>query len=347
MRRFFHLQYRENIMIGIFHRPDSILSARGVFQSSDLDETRHHIGELFVPHKLEITGKRQSLHANVRHAEYSPFKFVYVRHGADVDIDPGKLKDFFMIQIPLKGTAEVRVDGQHVYCSPNQAVMLSPTLGTTMRFHKNVRHLNVRIEKDELESYLEQQIQRCLPRPLEFAPEISFKGGRVTEMLSFISFIALHLNDACSVYQNPVIKKRLSEVLLNMFLWNVEHNYTDELHRMELLLRPAYVKKALEFIHENANEAITPTDIAKSVSTSRRSLYMGFKKYLNSTPMSYLRNVRLEKVREVLLKNERGDQSVAQVAFDHGFTHMGHFSENYKNRFGELPSVTLKGASGN
>ena len=329
-------------MNGIFQRSDSILSARGVFQSCDLDETRHHIGELFVPHKLEITGKRQLLDANVRHAEYWPFKFVYLRHGANVDIDPGKLKDFFMIQIPLEGTAEVRVDNQHIYCSPNQAVMLSPTLGTTMRFHKNVQHLNIRIEKDELESYLEQQIQRCLPRPLEFAPEFSLEGARVTEMLSFMSFIALHLNDACSIYQNPVIKKRLSEVLLNMFLWNIEHNYTDELHRMDQLLRPAYVKKALEFIHENANGAIAPTDIARSVNTSQRSLYAGFRKYLNSTPMSYLRNIRLEKVREVLLSNKSGNKSVAQVAFDHGFTHMGHFSENYKSRFGELPSHTLR-----
>ena len=329
-------------MIGVLQKPSSLLAECTVFQSDDLDETRHHIGELFVPHSLKITGKRQSMDANIRHVEFAPFTFVYIKHGADVDIDPGKLKDFFMIQIPLSGNAEVQVDGQNISCSMERAAMLSPTLSTTMQFQKECEHLNIRIEKNDLESFLEQQLSYCLSKPLQFLPEVSLENKYSQEFLHFISFLALHLNQPDTIYQMPIIRKQLSEVLMNMFLINLRHNYHELLCEETQILKPAYIRKAQAYIDENAHESIAPSDIAKMIGTSPRTLYAGFKRYLGTTPMAYLRSMRLDKTYKALQIADPLGKTVSEIALEYGFVHLGHFSKSFKNRFGEMPSQILK-----
>jgi transcriptional regulator GlxA family with amidase domain len=57
--------------------------------------------------------------------------------------------------------------------------------------------------------------------------------------------------------------------------------------------------------------------------------------------MRYVRNARFERVRESLLRAE-AEESVTEIAVGWGFTHMGRFSVEYRKRFGESPSETLR-----
>ena len=47
---------------------------------------------------------------------------------------------------------------------------------------------------------------------------------------------------------------------------------------------------------------------------------------------------RLTDVRRRLWGDNSHSQTIAVVAMDSGFTHMGRFSEQYRNHFGLLPS---------
>ena len=57
--------------------------------------------------------------------------------------------------------------------------------------------------------------------------------------------------------------------------------------------------------------------------------------------MRYLRTARYEKVRDALTRADP-EESVAEIAERWGFTHMGRFSVDYRTRFGETPSATLR-----
>jgi transcriptional regulator GlxA family with amidase domain len=57
--------------------------------------------------------------------------------------------------------------------------------------------------------------------------------------------------------------------------------------------------------------------------------------------MRYLRNAGLDRVREEL-RRASAEESVTAIAMNWRFSHMGWFSRQYRDRFGESPSQTLR-----
>lgn len=88
-----------------------------------------------------------------------------------------------------------------------------------------------------------------------------------------------------------------------------------------------------------------PPDIdtlCRRLRTSRRSLQNGFRQVADTTPVHYLRSLRLNAVRARLLDTSPNSLSVGQAATDAGFEHLGHFGTRYRDLFGELPSHTFR-----
>ena len=75
---------------------------------------------------------------------------------------------------------------------------------------------------------------------------------------------------------------------------------------------------------------------------SRRTIQNSFRQVADTTPVHYLRSLRLNVVRSRLISAQQEELSVSQAAADQGFIHLGHFTERYKTLFGELPSQTLR-----
>ena len=107
-------------------------------------------------------------------------------------------------------------------------------------------------------------------------------------------------------------------------------------------MRVVFMGSAEAFIKRNYAEAIGPAEVAEAVDISTRALFAGFKAYLNTTPMRYLKELRLNLVHNALRKVEPHQTSVTTIALDHGFSHLGHFCAAYKEKFGELPRDTLR-----
>jgi transcriptional regulator GlxA family with amidase domain len=61
--------------------------------------------------------------------------------------------------------------------------------------------------------------------------------------------------------------------------------------------------------------------------------------------MTYLREVRLRRAREVLQAADRDASTVRAVAGGLGIMHMGRFAAAYRDAFGETPSQTLNRAA--
>jgi len=93
-----------------------------------------------------------------------------------------------------------------------------------------------------------------------------------------------------------------------------------------------------QFVHEHCDSPISVADLCEHLDISRRSLQYSFQQYLNTNPIAYLRAERLNGVRRML----KTANSVTEAAAHWGFWHFGHFAQEYKKMFGELPSATFR-----
>lgn len=110
----------------------------------------------------------------------------------------------------------------------------------------------------------------------------------------------------------------------------------------ELLLpRNAHLRTAVEYVHANAHLPITSVDIAREATIGVRALQQAFLRHLGLTPTGYLRQVRIERVRDALLVADPHDTLVAEVARTWGFAHLGRFAASYLEHVGEYPRQTL------
>ncbi len=101
------------------------------------------------------------------------------------------------------------------------------------------------------------------------------------------------------------------------------------------------VRRAREFIHANAAEPISFSELAARLGVGLRSLQIAFRRELGCSPREYLMTCRLEVARERLLSAPEGT-TVTQIALECGFSDMAVFARKYREQFGERPSDTLR-----
>ena len=89
------------------------------------------------------------------------------------------------------------------------------------------------------------------------------------------------------------------------------------------------VRKKIHEPHFNLGE------LAHEANLSERQLQRRIKKITGLSPIKYIREVKLQKARELL---EKGDlQSIAEVAYAIGFDTPYYFGKLYEERFGRHP----------
>ncbi len=102
-----------------------------------------------------------------------------------------------------------------------------------------------------------------------------------------------------------------------------------------------YARQARDHLDDNLNRAIPLAELCQVAGTSARTLQYAFRDHYGVAPQVYHRSRRLSAVNLVLKQRWAGETTVTEVALDHGFWHLGRFSQAYKVRFDESPSETL------
>lgn len=88
------------------------------------------------------------------------------------------------------------------------------------------------------------------------------------------------------------------------------------------------------------NAAIERT--ANALGVSERTLYRAISASIGMAPRAYQKRLRLHLVRQALKNASPEKASVTDIAMEHGFWHLGRFSQEFREVFGERPSQALK-----
>jgi len=99
-------------------------------------------------------------------------------------------------------------------------------------------------------------------------------------------------------------------------------------------------RRAERYLRERGSETVSVDALCADLQVSRRYLEYAFRDAFGTSPSRYSRLLRLHHVRR-RLRSRGAATTVTSAAMDHGFTHLGWFSMQYRALFGESPSVTL------
>jgi transcriptional regulator GlxA family with amidase domain len=180
---------------------------------------------------------------------------------------------------------------------------------------------------------------------IEFDPLPPESMARADTLAHFARMLCDDLKNASSALEHPLARDRIASALVSTLLVSMPHNRQRALEVAAASIAPFFVRRAERFMAENARQAIDLEDLADVAGVSARALQMGFRRFRNTTPMAYLRAVRLELARVELARARWNGLFVASIAHLCGFEHLGRFAAHYKARFGEPPSQTVLRAS--
>jgi transcriptional regulator GlxA family with amidase domain len=141
------------------------------------------------------------------------------------------------------------------------------------------------------------------------------------------------------------VAARQALLILSALLLTPPSCIRDRLPRPQPRIAPRDVRWALDHIEANLDAPITLADLAAASGVPGRTLAQHFRDATGLSPMAYLREARFRRAREALLSGD-GETGVTQIAARWGFAHFGRFAVEYRKRFGESPSKTVKRCRG-
>ena len=99
------------------------------------------------------------------------------------------------------------------------------------------------------------------------------------------------------------------------------------------------LRRMIAFICSNYGDKIQLNDIARAGSICKSKCNGIFKQYLNTTPVNYLIDYRIQKAMELLSCT---DMKITDVCFETGFLSVSYFIETFKRSYGYPPSRVRK-----
>jgi AraC-like DNA-binding protein len=104
---------------------------------------------------------------------------------------------------------------------------------------------------------------------------------------------------------------------------------------------PADLVRVLGWLRNHLAEPINLEQLASVAGVRPRTLESHFRTFLGTTPLGWLRRMRLAHARREL-ECAHAEVTVTDVALASGFMQLGRFAANYRRVFGEAPSTTLR-----
>jgi AraC-like DNA-binding protein len=324
-----------------------VLDRHRIFGSGDVEETRAFLST--KQFHLELS-PRDAGRLDARfNGVYMPGMYLgYIHYGPSVSVR-ATTRDDYWLQLPLTGQLEVANAKRGVICDTRRAAIASPCRNDyyLVRSDEGCGGIRVSFFKSELLACLASLLGEEPRVPLEFAPEIDVSSGYGRSLAQYLMMAVRDIDNAGTMPWNSAIMTAFEQFIMTMVLTVQPHNYSAALRRLDTPLAPRDVKRAIDYMHANLDASITITEIIAVAGVPGRTLFKHFRDFKGMSPMQYLRNARFDRVRRALLLGEPAE-GITQIAMEAGFLHLGRFAVDYRRRFGESPSDTLrrrKGAS--
>jgi AraC-like DNA-binding protein len=310
-------------------------------RTDDRDEAERIVNHVYLPNRLDLSEGSAALGMEIAGLRLGALTVGRLSYGRRVRLRTAEAENFH-VNIALRGRAVSRSgSGEPVATTRGEALVFPPGAPAEMSWSADCEQLCLMIPRACLESELEHLLGRSLRGQLafDFTADLNSPLGR--RWRTVLNLLVDELDHPTDVCRNPLVGRHVEGLVLDGLLLSQSHSHSDATTRDRPARLGSAVTRAVELIEERPCEAWTTVRLATEVHLSVRALQEGFQRHLATTPMAYLRQIRLRRAREALTAADQNSTTVGAVAVGVGILHRGRFAAAYHEAFGENPSDTL------
>ncbi|RPF28534.1 AraC family transcriptional regulator [Georgenia muralis] len=307
----------------------------------DRDEAERIVGELYLPNRLDLSPGSAPLDMEVTGLRLGALTVGRLTYGRRVRLRTADAENFH-VNIPLRGRASSRSGScEPVATGMGEGLVFSPGAPAEMAWSADCEQLCLMIPRTRLEAELERLLGRSLRGRLtfDFTADLHNPIGR--RWRTVLDLLVDELDQPTAVGHDPRVGGHVEGLVLGGVLLSQPHSHHDAVVADRPVRLGTAIKRAVELIEDRPSEPWTAVRLAAEVHLSVRALQEGFRRDLDTPPMTYLRQVRLRRAHEALLAADRDTTTVGAIAIGLGILHLGRFAAAYRAAFGEALSDTL------
>ncbi|GLE50621.1 helix-turn-helix transcriptional regulator [Mycobacterium montefiorense] len=322
----------------------SVPAAHGWITARSLEDAVTLCGAAFYPQQdIGVLDDPRAFSLTQRVGTLGPITVGEVTFGSPVWMDCGEDRSAYHVNVPLSGRLESTHRGQHMSVRHGVAAVYHPEGHTAIsRWEGGGRTLFVKLDRGWVNDALAHSLGRELTSQIDFHAAMPTTSGPGRSWIEMLLLLKRQLFAPDSLIHRPLVGLPMIDSLVWGLLFAAGHREREAVMRGSGHLAPSAVLAAIDIIEAESEMPLTVSALAVRTSVSVRTLYDGFRRHLGTTPMAYLRDVRLRRAHETLLESDPSVSTVAAVAHRWGFTHHGRFAAAYANRYGEKPGTTLR-----
>lgn len=286
----------------------------------------------------------QGFQARIAGAYSDRFYLAHMSYDAALEIDAPAEKSDYGFSVVCEGGMNVTERDAAIRCSRDATALSSPGVSQRIALDPDAKRLAVSISRSAVRRRLATLTGAVPKEEIVFEPRLALDKGVGRMAVAQIECAIEEEDRNGGFLSNPLRVAQFEDALLSSLLLFQPHNHT---HLLEARPRAPHcrdVRRVMEYIEANLAEPLRLEDLVAVSGVSGRALNEHFQKTTGLSPMAWLRRMRLEEVRRVLLDDEA--VTVTEAALRFGFSHLGRFAASYRAEFGEAPSETCRQASG-
>ena len=305
-----------------------------------VEEAEYAISRSLTDVSIIRSAERNRFQLQMNGVDIGSTSLLFNRFETETKIHAGLDGDSVLFVYGGKAPITIILDEGSVVASPKKAALVMPGKLRQIERTKGSEAFVLRTPLSELLHHFEELIAWHHRGSLIFDYSIDLTKGPGAMLRQMVNHLHYELGHNATVLKDLVRRKSYDEMLLSALL-SLPHNQSKKLFEdRHYQIAPGIVRRAEEYMQAHLEEAVSITGLLQVSGCSRRVLFSAFRNSRGYTPMEFLTEQRLQSARGKLLK-PRGEASVASIAMDCGFIHLGRFSQVYRKRFGENPSETL------
>jgi len=320
---------------------EPVLANREICRSGSLEVIRDNLSSFFYPARVETLKRGADLSGSLLSAvRLNHITLGFLRFGSEAMVDPGALGAYH-VNVPLSGRVVSECGDRHTVATVGRGAVFTPRDHTVLpRWSADSSQVCIKISKAAVEAELEALVGHPVASDIRFDLALDLTTATAASWLSVVRLLIEEVDRPGGLLERSATHREYLEKLLIGGLLHVQaHDYLDVLLSPQPPARPRTVKRVVDLIEAHPEINYTLSDLARHAGVGARRLQLAFQDAVHTSPIGYLRKIKLEHARQDLLVS---NDSVITIAYRWGFNHPGRFSTFYRQSYGESPSETMR-----